>query len=185
MAVQAGPSRYCVLPKMKHLNFTRSLRSQRIKTPTPSVNENKRRNNELTTSGRSVTERMVGEEIHPLRCIGSLRVPTIRVLTIEDEVRLRLAGCAADAGSCGSQHDISAAQCSSRPSKMGQRSRPAGPILQPPQLRNIFELTPCRPAPPVSRFSLRNRLPNPTQLERAQLERVQLELVQLERVQLE
>ena len=81
VAVHAGPVRCCVLSEAKLLNFIRSLRSQRIKTPTPSVNENKRRSSELTTSGRSVTERMAAAAIRPRRCIDSLRVPMIKVLT--------------------------------------------------------------------------------------------------------
>jgi hypothetical protein len=81
MAVHAGPARCCVLSEMKRLNFIRSLRSQKIKTLTPNVNVSRRKNNEPTTSGRSVTERMVVGEIPRRRCIASFSVPMIKVPT--------------------------------------------------------------------------------------------------------
>ena len=74
------------------LNFIRSLRSQKIRTPTPSVNENKRKSNEPTTSGRSVTERTAAVAILPRRCIDSSLDPTTRPRTNKDIEPNRSAG---------------------------------------------------------------------------------------------
>lgn len=76
----------------KLLNIIRSLRSQRIRTPTPSVNENKRRNNVRTTSERSAIARKASKVLQ-LRFTGSSHALIIRVTTTDSTDRQKLLIC--------------------------------------------------------------------------------------------